>query len=103
VGAVEIGEVEKLYRQELNKTMGDLNNKTFILNNNQTAIGYCTAFKLLSELFECCGVNGPNVKEALENRVKTNSNIIYKLILRILTQQILQKKNVATTKQIQVG
>ena len=98
MGAVEIGEVEKIYRQELNKTMGYLNNKTFIANNNTEAIGYCTAFKLLSELFDCCGVNGPSVNEALKNRFKKDSNIIFKLILRILIQQIFQKKDVATEK-----
>ena len=43
--------------------MGDINNKTFIANNNKTAEGYCSGFKLLSELFSCCGVNGPNVNK----------------------------------------
>jgi hypothetical protein len=62
VGSVEIGEVEKLYRKELNNIMGDLNNKNFTDGNQQQAIAYCRSLELLSDLFDCCGVKGPAVK-----------------------------------------
>jgi len=68
VGSLEVGEVEKFYRKELNNVMSDLNNKNFTDNNEQKAVAYCRSFELLSDLFDCCGVKGPTVKCFLANR-----------------------------------
>ena len=60
VGVVKADDVETLYRKALNTTMTDLNNETFIETKPDVADSYCKGFRLLSQTFKCCGVNGPN-------------------------------------------
>jgi hypothetical protein len=57
-GAVAFGEIENLYKNELNVTMAKLNDPLFLKDNPKEAATYCAAFKVLSEVFDCCGVYG---------------------------------------------
>jgi hypothetical protein len=56
--------VEKEFKNGLNKTVEDINNKTSSYQSN------CALMESLSSLFECCGANGPNDFKNVEDRYK---------------------------------
>lgn len=60
MGAIKIDDIEDFYKKELNITMDKLNDPLFLKEDPKTAAQYCAAFRVLSEIFECCGVTGPS-------------------------------------------
>jgi hypothetical protein len=56
VAAFESSDIEKKFRKSMNDTIQVLNTPT---SNPDTLTANCVALKFLSELFECCGAQGP--------------------------------------------
>jgi hypothetical protein len=57
VAALKSSDIEDEFRKALNRTIDDINNP---LTENSTVTADCAALNLLSEIFECCGAQGPS-------------------------------------------
>jgi hypothetical protein len=56
VGGIKSGEVEREFRSTLNTTVEKIRTSNRTADDHQSM---CNAFKLVSELFECCGASSP--------------------------------------------
>ncbi|CAF1146777.1 unnamed protein product [Brachionus calyciflorus] len=57
VAAFKSGTIENEFRKALNQTVFDVNSDK---TDEEYKMERCSALKLISEIFECCGLNGPN-------------------------------------------